>query len=314
MTDHQRPLISVVVPLYNAEGCVAPLCQRLTGALHALTAAYEILLIDDRSVDGSWTKAREIAATDGRIKLVRLSRNFGQHHAITAGLSLARGTWVVVMDCDLQDAPEDIPALYAKALEGHDVVYAYQQKVYMSFPRKVFAGLYHLLILSFNRHDKEQLSGAFSLLSRKAVDAFLKVQDSQRHYLIILRWIGFKQIGIPLPRHPRLAGRSSYSLAKLFSLAVDGVIIQSTELLRWTVKFGLLIALGAGLFMARVIILKLLHPAIAFGWSSLMATLLFSTGILLANIGVLGIYLERVFIQTKNRPLFLIDEEVNLDR
>ncbi len=306
-----KPHISVVIPLYQAAAIVPVLCQRLTQILARIHPSYEIILIDDASSDGSWEALCTIAATDKKIKGARLSRNFGQHYAISAGLEFAQGDWIVVMDCDLQDAPEDIPALYAKAKSGVDIVYARQKKDHDVLWKGLGSRLYHGLIRKFTHVEEESGRSSFTLLSRKVVDAFLQVKDTHRHYLIILRWLGFRHGYVDVERHARYSGRTSYSPTKLVRLAVDGIIAQSDILLKASIYVGLISSALSMIYILKVAYGKYVHPDVPLGWSSLMATLLLMGGLILMSLGVLGIYIDRIFLQTKQRPLYIIESRVN---
>jgi dolichol-phosphate mannosyltransferase len=303
------PAFSVVVPVYQCAGCLEALCDRLEAVLSTLTGRYEIILVDDRSTDGSWEKIVALQPFHPALHAVRLSRNFGQHIAITAGLESARGDVVVVMDCDLQDPPEKIPELYARFLEGHDVVMA--RRITRSHPgfRVAFSRLYLRLFGNTSNERMDGSYGSFSLLSRKVVEAFLRFGERERHYLFILRWLGFRIGSIDYEHQQRLTGVSSYSLARLLRHALDGIFFQTTVFLRWIVGFGFLFAFCGATF-ALFLILRWFYEAPLPGWTSLAVVMLLNTGAILTSLGMVGLYIGKIFDQIKARPLYIVDTVV----
>ena len=217
------PTLSVVVPVYGCQPCLWHLHERLTAALARVGESYEVILVDDRAEDGSWLEIERLAELDGSVRGILLSRNFGQHAAITAGLQHARGAWVVVMDCDLQDPPEDIPRLYDKALEGHDIVFGRRSRKPTGFVRGLLGRMYFRGIRVFAGSQIDGQYGSFSVISRKVVEAFLSFRDQDRHYMMILTWLRFDTASVDYEPAPRYRGRSSYRLSKLLEHALDGV-------------------------------------------------------------------------------------------
>src|SRR5437764_15465267 len=245
MLDYEIEL-SVVVPVYGCAACLPALHERLSRTLTQLTGRYELVFVDDRSVDDGWTVLQQLTREDPRARAFRLSRNFGQDAAITAGLAKARGAWAVVMDCDLQEAPEDIPRLWAAAGEGYDVVRTIRRGWRHSAFRRWTSRVYRRLTLETDvRPDYSNLS----LLSRRVVDAFLRLRDRDREYMIALDWLGFDSTAIEIEHRERHAGESGYTLERLAKVALDGMFFRSTVLLRLVVLIGFLIAL-AGVVVA----------------------------------------------------------------
>jgi dolichol-phosphate mannosyltransferase len=303
--------LSVVVPVYRCEECLRALYDRVTRAVAEITPRYEIIFVDDRSPDGSWSSLRELTALDSHVKAVRLSRNFGQHAAITAGLAESRGSRVVVMDCDLQDPPEEIPRLYATAEQGYDIVFARRRSRRHSLFRRGAARLYFKLMNVFLGTSIEGEYGSFSIISRRIADEFLAFRDRDRHYLLILYWLGFEHTSIDVAHSERHGGRSAYSLGALLRHAADGVFFQTTKLLRWIVYLGLLIAL-AGFALAAILVIAYLAGATPpTGYTSLAVLILVSTGTVLTSVGVAALYLGKVFEQVRGRPLYVVDERIH---
>jgi glycosyltransferase involved in cell wall biosynthesis len=300
--------LSVVIPVYGCRECLQALHERLTGVLQRLVRDYEIVYVDDRSPDCAWTTLTDLAASDSRVRAVRLSRNFGQHAAITAGLAKAAGRWVVVMDCDLQDPPESIPRLYAKANEGFDVVYARRKNRHHSGFRRIAAAGYFRLLNVFSGMKLDGEYGSFSVISRKVVDAFLALGDADRHYLLILNWLGFESTSIDIDHEERFAGTSSYTFSRLMKHALDGVMFQTTKLLRWIAYAGFVVA-ALGVLLAGFLVYSWAVNNPYPGWTSLAVLLLLIGGFVILSLGVTGLYVGKIFSQVKHRPLYVIDEE-----
>lgn len=303
------PRVSIVVPVYGCEACLRALHARITAALVPLAIGYELVLVDDRSPDRSWDVLLDLAAADDAIRLLRLSRNFGQHAAITAGLAASRGEFVIVMDCDLQDPPEEIPRLVAKAQEGYDVVYTERKGRSDSWLRRAASKVYFRLLNSVLGTRMNAELGNFSIVSRKVVHAFLEVNDKDRHYLMILEWLGFRSTAIPFQHAERFAGKSTYTWRILFRFAFDGLFFQTTTLLRWIVYSGFVLSAG-GLVLAAFFMVNYLFRDPYPGWTSLGVLLLVIGGFIITSTGVTGLYIGKIFTQVKNRPLYVVDVAV----
>lgn len=304
------PDISVVVPVYGAADSLDELCRRIGDALLHLDRSFEIVLVDDRSPDDAWAKIRQLCERNPRVRGLRLSRNFGQHVAITAGLRAAHGQLVVVMDCDLQDPPEDIPRLLSALREGqHDYVLARRVKRSHSAVRLVSARLYFSLLSALSGERLDASFGTFSVLTRKVVDAILQFGERERHYLFLLRWLGFNAGAIDYSHAERATGQSTYSFSRLVRHAVDGIFFQATTFLRWIVVAGISMAM-TGFVAAAFLAWHYFVGAPIQGWASLAVLVLLCTGMLLASMGVIGIYVGKIFDQSKARPLYVLDEEL----
>jgi glycosyltransferase involved in cell wall biosynthesis len=306
--------LSIISPVYKAEKIVDELVLRIKTEAEKVTSDYEIILVEDGGGDNSWLKIEENCQRDTQIKGVKLSRNFGQHFAITAGLEQSKGNVVIVMDCDLQDNPVYFQELYQKYREGFDIVYTNKIKRQHSFFKNIWAYFFNF-IFNFLIDNKDTQSsstiGSYSLLSRKVVDSFLKINDSRRHYLMVLRWLGFSNATIEIKHDKRFEGKSSYNMKKLILHAIDGVTSQSDKLLRMMAGFGFILSLISFLISLIVVIMYFIRPFQA-GWPSLIILILFLGGLIILSIGICGIYIGKIFEQTKNRPLYLIDKKLNL--
>lgn len=301
--------LSVVIPVYECEGCLGALHARLKESLASLTPHHEIVFVEDRGKDRSWETLRELASSDEKTRVLRLSRNFGQHAAITAGLSKALGQWVVVMDCDLQDPPEAIPRLIEKAREGYDVVLARRKRKKQSVFRRAASRVYFKALSFFNGRRIDEEYGSFSVIHRKVVDAYLRVNDLDRHYLFILSWLGFETASVDYEHSPRHAGGTSYDLRRLLNHAFNGLFFQTTVLLRWIVYVGFVFAV-AGIGLAATIVYDRLHRSLLPGWASLSVLILLVGGAILISTGIAALYIGKIFDQVKGRPLFVIDESL----
>lgn len=296
----------MVVPVYGCVNCLEELCDQLATSLRTLTDHFEIILVDDRSPDSAWPKIVSLQALYPSIKGIRLSRNYGQQIAITAGLAAAHGDYAVVMDCDLQDPPSLIPGLYHKLREGYDLVLAKRIERGNSPFRKLASTLYFRLLSKLTEEPIDGSYGSFSILSRKVIDGFLLFEEKERHYLFILRWLGFRIGSVDYVQQERFSGASSYSFGRLLHLAIDGVLFQATVLLRWIVSLGFIFALS-GMGMAAYLVWRSFFRASLPGWTSLVVLILLSTGVILISLGIIGLYVGKIFYQSKQRPLYVID-------
>ena len=296
--------LSVVIPVYGCAGCLDALHERLTATLTQITPSYELILIDDRSRDDGWTVLQRLAGNDERVSALRLSRNFGQHAAITAGLSEARGDWVVVMDCDLQEAPEDIARLW-EARDGVDVVRTIRRDRHHPRLKRWGSRLYRRLTLETETSPDYS---TLSLISARVAEAYLRLRDQDREYMIALDWLGFDATTVKIDHADRHEGTSAYTPGRLIKVALDGMFFRSTVLLRMVVLVGFVVAAAGVLLAAYEIADYFIEPGQTVpGYTSLAVLLLVLAGLILVSVGVVGLYVGRIFEQVKDRPLFLVD-------
>ena len=305
--------LSVVVPVYRAERILPELNRRLRAVLDGFRAPCEIVLVDDRSPDNSWAAIKQIASRDSSLVAVRLSRNFGQHYALTAGLDIAKGEWAVTMDCDLQDQPEEIPKLLAKAQEGFDIVLARRigrtDGLLARFGSTMFYQVFNIL----SGYQIDPTVGSFRIMKRNVVAAFREMRESARLFGGMIQWLGFNVTYLDVSRAARSEGVSSYTLRNRMRLAIDGIVTFSNRPLYASVSLGFGMAFAAALYGAFLIIRFALHPYNGVpGWLSTFTALVFIGGLILMNLGVIGIYIGRIYNQTKGRPLYVIDEIVGV--
>jgi glycosyltransferase involved in cell wall biosynthesis len=301
--------LSVVVPVYRCAECLAELHERLVRTLETNVQSFELVFVDDRSPDSSWEFLGELAERDERVRAIRLSRNFGQHAAITAGLAESSGRWTVVMDCDLQDPPEEIPRLLAMARRGYEIVLSKRVGRSQSWPRRVAGRAYFRIRNFFMRMDMSTEYSSLSLLSRKVVDAFLNVHDRDRQYMLIVHWLGFERGEIEFEHAERAAGKSSYTMRQLLQVGIEGFFFETTILLRWIVYLGFGLALAGTLLAVWFILSYFLFDPYP-GWTSVSVLLLLVGGFIITSLGVTGLYVGKIFGQVKDRPLYVVDTVV----
>jgi polyisoprenyl-phosphate glycosyltransferase len=300
------PELSVVVPVFGCARQLDELYERVRAAIEPLTNDFELVLVDDASRDSAWPRLVALAESDPRVRVFGLSRNFGQDAAISAGLAKARGRWVVVMDCDLQEPPEAIPELYARAQDGFEVVRTERAARGHSRVRRLASSVYRRLLLEETAHPEYS---NMSLLSRRAVDAFNLMQDRDREYHLMLDWLGFENSVVPIAFAAR-EGESSYTLRRLVRVAVDGMFFRTTVLLRLVVFLGFLVA-AVGAVLAIYNIVYYFIAGQPTGYTSLIVLLVLFSGLIIVSVGVVGLYVGRIFEQVKTRPLFVIAREID---
>ena len=300
------PHLSVVTPVYQAEGCLEELYRRLVAALAGITQDFEIIMVEDCGGDRSWDIIGELARRDARVKGIQFSRNFGQHYGITAGLDHCDGDWVVVMDCDLQDRPEEIPRLYAKAREGYEVVIASRSQN-SGPPLKRFASwLFYRLFSWLADMDYDARAGNYRMISRNVVDTIRQMREQLRLFGALLNWTGFPTASVPVQHDERHEGRSTYTFAKLWRLASQTIVAYSDKPLRLAIRFGFIVSLFAFCYGIYILMNALLYGSAIIGWASLIVSIYFIGGIIIAILGMLGIYLGRTYEETKRRPLYIV--------
>jgi glycosyltransferase involved in cell wall biosynthesis len=302
--------LSVVVPVYGCAGTLRELHRRLTDVLSGLVDSYELVLVDDRSNDGAWPIMQELAETDDNVVACRLARNFGQQIAISAGLEQCCGKQAVVMDCDLQDPPESIPALYARAREGFDIVYAKRKSSHQSVDRRALNKLYFNLLQLVSGRPFDGELGSFSIISRRVIDTFLRFKERDRHYLMVLGWVGFDTSTIEYQRDVRREGRSSYSLRQLLSHAVSGLLFTTTRLLYWVIYAGIGMAL-IGLLLAVFFMVRWYSDGALPGWTSLIVVQFLVGGVIILCLGVASLYIAKIFEAAQQRPLYILQDRID---
>ena len=292
---------------------VEELVTRIVASVSTITDDYEIILINDASPDNSWAEIERQCALNPKVKGLNLSRNFGQHYAITAGLTYAQGEWVVVMDCDLQDRPEEIPNLYSKVQEGYDSVLAQRiQRSHGVFKR--FGSKCFYKVFSYLTETQQDASVAnFGIYNRKVIDAVLSMGDAMRYFPTQVQWVGFKKAYLPIQHDERAEGKSTYNLSRLFRLAFDTIISFSDKPMRLMVQMGLFVTLISFVVGIVFIVRYCMGLIEVMGFASLIISLWLLSGIIISLIGIVGIYLGKLFEKAKERPTFIVNEKRNIN-
>ena len=307
------PEVSIVVPMYNEEAVLADFFERIEKTLTAHTRSYEIVCVDDGSKDNTHALLHAAAHRDHRIKLIRLSRNFGKEVALSAGLDYARGNAVIPIDADLQDPPEVIPEMLDLWRNGYDMVVGVREdRSSDTFLRRLTANLFYQVIGRLSDTPIPPGVGDFRLMDRKVVDALERCKERARFMKGLFGWLGFKQASVGYAREPRRAGTSKWHYWKLWNLALEGIVSFSTVPLRIWSYIGTFTSLGALIYMAYIIVRTLIFGVDVPGYASLLVALLFFSGLNMIGLGIIGEYIGRVYMESKQRPLYLTQEIVDL--
>lgn len=310
----EQPILSIVVPMYNEQGNVGPLLERIGTVVENLPGrpSYEIVLVNDGSADATVDAIREQLARRPHLVLVNLSRNFGHQLAATAGIELAAGAAVILMDGDLQDPPELISAFVEKWREGFDVVYAVRRSRKGESAFKLFtAGFFYRIIKRLTKVSIPVDTGDFRLMSRRVVEALRRSPERHRFLRGMVSWVGFNQVGVVYDRDVRLSGQTKYPLPKMIRFAIDAITSFSDIPLRFAAYFGFAVSAIAFVYALVVVIDKLFGvypPAYTPGWASTIVAVVFLGGVQLISLGIIGEYLGRIYDEVKGRPLYLISD------
>ena len=303
-------MISIVSPVYRAEKILPILVSEINLVMERIGEDYEIILVDDRSPDNSWEVMKVLSSQNSKIKSIRLSRNFGQHSDIFAGLTKTKGDWVVVMDCDMQDQPKEIAKLYKKALEGYDIVLGQRENRKDKFLKKLSSKLFYKVFNYLSGGQFNNEIGNFGIYKKKVIDSILNISDYIKFFPLFINWVGFKSVSIPIEHGEREEGKSSYSISRLLKLAFNVIVSFSDKPLRLFINFGLGISILSFVLGIYYLYLSITHKITQPGFSSLILSIWFLSGIIISCIGIVGVYLGKTFDQAKNRPTFIIDEEL----
>jgi polyisoprenyl-phosphate glycosyltransferase len=302
------PHISIVSPVYKAEKILPTLIERIESSVSKITDDFEIILVEDGGPDISWEVIEKFAKINPNIIGLKLSRNFGQHYAITAGLDYAKGDWVVVMDCDLQDQPEEIEKLYNKAKEGYDVVLARRYEREDHFFKRLFSKLFYRTLGYLTGSDQDESVANFGIYSRKVISAVNSMRESIRYFPTMIKWVGFKSAKVNVDHDERLIGSSSYNFKRLIDLALDIILAYSDKPIRLLIKFGLIVSMGS-IVIALIYFLKWLSgDVIILGYTSIIISLWLMSGIIISTLGIIGLYIGKIFEGVKKRPIYIVDK------
>jgi dolichol-phosphate mannosyltransferase len=307
----QLSKIGVVIPVYGCKIQLIELYLRLKEVLSGISEDFEIIMVNDKCPQDSWGAIIDLCKRDKRVKGINLSRNFGQHYAITAGLKNSNSEWVVVMDCDLQDRPEEIPALYNKALEGYDVVLGRRLERKDNFIKRSLSKLFYKFLSYLTETEQDSTIGNFGIYNKKVIEAVCSMGDHIRYFPTMVKWVGFNQTSIKIDHAKREQGKSSYSFHRLLLLSLDVMISFSDKPMKLVVKLGLTISLTSLIFALYTIVKYFAGDIKIMGWTSLIISIWFLSGIIVFILGIIGLYLGKTFEKVKDRPSYIIKDYLN---
>ena len=305
--------ISVVSPEYRGAQMVSELVRRIKESVTPISEDFEIILVNDASPDNAWDAIRMECDADSRVKGINLSRNFGQHYAITAGLKYAQGEWVVVMDCDLQDQPEEIPNLYAKALEGYDIVYAQRTERQDGFLKKMSSAVFHVCYDWLSGQKTDKTIANFGIYHSKVIAEYNKMPEVARAFGSLIKYVGFRDTAITVHHAERASGKTSYSLFKLLKLCGDIIISNSNKPLKMAVVLGFMMSIISFMLAIYNIVAYAIGIIRVAGFTTTVFSIWFVGGLILFVLGILGLYIGKIFNQVKGRQLFIIQDKINID-
>jgi len=306
-----QPHISIVTPVYACASCLESLYERLRQTLEPISENFEIIMVNDASPDDAWERIGYLCGKDKRVKGLNLSRNFGQHNAITAGLDQVAGEWVVVMDCDLQDQPEEIPKLYSKAREGYDIVFGRRCERKDTPFKRLMSWAFYKIYDYFTEHSTDPSTANFGIFSLRVIEEIRRLREQNRNFPLFAKWLGFRSVTVDIDHSARQHGKSSYTFMKAFNLAIDSITSHSNKPLRLSIIVGFLMSALSLLYGAYLIIRYFAFDIPVEGWTSVMVSIYLIGGLIFANLGVMGLYIGKIFNETKNRPLYSIADRIN---
>lgn len=303
---------SIVSPVYKAELIVDELVKRIVASVSKLSENFEIILVEDCGGDGSWDKIVENCKKDKRVKGIKLSRNFGQHYAITAGLDHCKGQWVVVMDCDLQDQPEEIINLYAKAQEGYDIVFARRSLRQDSFFKKLSSRMFYKVFSYLSGVEQDGTIANFGIYHADAIRSVNSMREAMRGFSTMIRWVGFKSTAIDVEHAARFEGKTSYNWKKLINLALDIALAYSDKPLKLIIKAGFIISILSIILAVYYLVSYILGNIKVPGYASLVVCICFLSGLIILINGIIGLYISKIFDNVKQRPLYFEKHKINI--
>ena len=310
-----KSVYSIVVPVYNEEPVIRESYKRLTAVMRQTGEAYELIFVNDGSRDQSPAILAQLCQEDGHVRFINFSRNFGHQPAITAGMDFATGDAIVVIDADLQDPPEVILDMIREWKNGYDVVYGKRLKRKgETFFKKLTAKLYYRILRNLTNVEIPVDTGDFRLIDRKVCDAMKSLNERNRYVRGLVSWVGFKQKAVEYVREERFAGETKYPLKKMIRFALDGITAFSYKPLKFATTIGFLISLCSFIYLLVVILQRIFTDSTMMGWASTVAIILFSQGIVLMMLGIIGEYIGRIFDEIKGRPIYIVSEMKGFDQ
>lgn len=303
--------ISVVIPVYGCPNALYDLHSRLKKVLNSITKSYEIILVNDGCPKGSWDKIRKICKDDKKVIGINFTRNFGQHHAINAGMNNASGDYIVLMDCDLQEKPEDIVPLYEKITKGYDIVFTKRKDRKDTRITLLLSKLFYFVFNYFTNYSYDGDIGNLSIAKKEVVDKYNSIKDYNKVYTTYLNWMGYKTATIEVESNDRYDGKSSYTFGKKMDLAIDTITSLSNKPLKLLLSLGTVFAIVGFVYLLVQIIIYFVTKDTNEGWTSIIASIFLMGGLILICLGGVGIYVGNIFNQTNGKPEYFIDETIN---
>lgn len=302
--------ISIVSPVYKANEILPLLTLELHKVLNKITDNYEIILVDDGCPFNSWETILKECQNNNRVKGIKFSRNFGQHYAIAAGIEHATGEWIVVLDCDLQDNPEEILNLYNMAKQGFDVVLASRSNRQDIMSKRVFSFLFYKVLSYLTQIKYDETVANFGIYHRKVINEICNMDEKIRFFPTMVKWVGFNQTKIEVVHSERIVGESTYNYKRLFNLALEIILSNSDKPIRLVIKFGVLTSLFSFFYALFIIFKYLKGDVVILGYSSLIVSICFFSGLIILTLGIIGMYVGKTFEGVKNRPYYIIDKKI----
>jgi len=304
--------LSIISPVFRAQGMVSELVGELSRCLGDSNIDFELILVEDGSLDNSWDEIVNCSQNDVRIKGIKLSRNFGQHYAVSAGLDAATGTHCVIIDCDLQDYPDSILLMLKEMEKGFDVVFSKRKKRHHGYFKSKMTLLYHFLFRILVGNEFDINLNSLVLMKSTVRDQFVKLKDYDRLYIQLLKWVGFRSTVLEVEHRERFSGNSTYSFSALLKIAIQGWTFHSDRLLRLSIYGGFFMS-GLSFLGGLTIVAMYFLRGFQAGWPSVILSIIFSSGLILVSVGIVGLYVGKIFSQVKDRPLYVIEKRINVE-
>lgn len=309
----KKDMISIISPVYGDKRNVKLLYDKLINSLSKINIDHEIILVNDCCPYGSGEEIEKIANIDKRVKFIDLSRNFGQHNAIKAGLDNAKGDYAVVMDCDLQDNPDDICKFYEEIKKGYDIVWGIRTKRKDNFFKIFISKSYQFVEKQLSNYTSPYDHGNFSIISRKVIDEFKKINNHNFNYCTVIHYLGFNTSYINIEKSQRAEGKSGYNIIKSIQLAAKSIIANSNKPLIFASYCSVIMFIFSLLFSIKLFIDYFIYSDRLLGWTSIMVSIFFIGGLLFAYLAILGLYIGGIFKEVKHKPLYIIKKTMNLE-
>jgi len=303
----KKKLVSIVLPAHNESGNIAVISERIQSCFPYILYDLELIFIDDGSTDDTLQKIKDLSNNSSNIFYIELSRNFGHQNALKAGMDIANGNCIISMDCDLQHPPEIIPKFLEKWEEGFDIVYTLRhESENLSFLKRKTSNLFYLIVSWLSDLKIEKGTSDFRLIDRRVADIFSNFRENDLFIRGLIKWVGFKQIAIDFYPSDRFSGRTKYSIRKMLHFAFNGITSLSIRPLYLAVYLGFILSLLSFLYLPYVLWSYYYSGHYAYGWGSVILTVVFFSGLQLSVLGIIGIYIGKMFMQVKDRPLYIV--------